>query len=66
MRVPACSFVLIHVYAYVCNLSKISINKPYFISAYCVKYTKASFCKFFEFFFCWSLHVETSWVDPVG
>ncbi|KAM1037602.1 hypothetical protein ACFX2C_032402 [Malus domestica] len=29
---------------------EISINKLYFISTYCVKYTKAFFTKFFEFF----------------
>ncbi|KAM1030006.1 hypothetical protein ACFX14_033824 [Malus domestica] len=32
------------------HLSEISINKLWFISTYCVKYTKAFFTKFFEFF----------------
>ncbi|KAM1345374.1 hypothetical protein EV2_035758 [Malus domestica] len=50
VNAPSCLFILIHVYVLICNLSEISINKICFISTYCVKYTKAFFTKFFEFF----------------
>ena len=50
VKAHSCLFILIHVYVHIYNLSEISINKLCFISTYCVKYTKALFTKFFEFF----------------
>ena len=50
MNAPSCLFVLIHVYVHICNLWRVSINNFCFISAYCVKYTKAYFTEPFEIF----------------